>query len=80
MKEKIEMVELLGFAEKIFTMEFEDVFKAPEAESSETPALHKRKRDKRLEAFEVLRASAYARVRTMEDEITSEVEGRFELH
>ena len=57
-KEKIEMVELLGFAEKIFTMEFEDVFKAPEAESSETPALRKRKRDKRLEAFEILRASA----------------------
>ena len=56
-KTKIEMEELLGFVEKIFTMDFEDVFKAPEIEASETPALRKRKRDKRLEAFEVLRQS-----------------------
>ena len=79
-KEKIEMVELLGFVEKIFTMDFEDVFKAPEIEASETPALRKRKRYKRLEAFEVLRISAHVRVRSIEEDVTSEVEGRFELH
>ena len=50
-KTKIEMEELLGFVEKIFTMDFEDVFKAPEIESSETPALRKRKRDKHLKGF-----------------------------
>ena len=79
-KTKIEMEELLGFVERIFTMDFEDVFKAPEIEASETPAHRKRKRDKRLEAFEVLRISAHVRVRSIEEDVTSEVEGRFELH
>ena len=74
-KTKIEMEELLVFLERIFTMDFEDVFKVPEIESADTPALHKRKRDKRLEAFEVLRISAHARVRSIEKDVSSEVEG-----
>ena len=76
----IDMEELLGFLEKIFTMDFEDVFTAPEIESSETPALRKRKRDKCLKAFEVLRVAAHERVRAIEEDIHNEVEGRFELH
>ena len=79
-KTKIEMEELLGFVEKIFTMDFEDIFKAPEIDSYETPALQKRKRDKHLEAFEVLRVAAHERVRAIEEDIHNEVEGRFELH
>ena len=63
------MEELLGFVEKIFTMDFEDVFTAPEIESSQTQALRKRKRDKRLEAFEVLRVAAHERVRAIEEDI-----------
>ena len=42
--------------------------------------MKKSKRDKRLEAFEVLRAASNARVISMEDDICVEVEGRYELH
>ena len=61
-------------------MDFDDVFKVPEIESAETQVMKKRKRDKRLEAFEVLRVAANARVRSMEEDICVEVEGRYELH
>ena len=49
-------------------MDFDDVFTTPEVESEET------------QAFEVLREAAHERVRAMEEDIYSEVEGRYELH
>ena len=61
-------------------MEFDEVFTLPKIESAETPAMMKRKRDKHVEAFEVLRVAANARVRSIEEDIYSEVEGRYELH
>ena len=64
----------------IYKMVFDDVFTAPEIESAETQAMKKRKRDKHLKAFEVLRVAANARVRSMEEDICAEVEGRYELH
>ena len=79
-KNKIEMEELLAFAEKMFTMDFEDVFKIPVIKDDDTITLRKRKREKRLEAFEVLKVAAYARVRSIEEDISSEVEARFELY
>ena len=42
--------------------------------------MKKRKRDKHLKAFEVLRVAANARVRSMEEDICAEVKGRYELH
>ena len=36
-------------------MDFDDVFTIPEVEAAESHVIKKRKRDKRLEAFEVLR-------------------------
>ena len=66
--------------ETIFKMDFNDVFRVPEIEATETQGIKKRKRDKRLEAFEILRAAANARVRSMEEDICVEVEGRYELH
>ena len=79
-KYKIEMEELLAFAEKIFTINFEQVFKVPIIEGDETVAQRKRKRERRLEAFEILKVAAYSRVRSMKEEVTAEVEARFELH
>ena len=72
-KYKIEMEEILAFAEKIFQIDFEQVFRIPTIEGDETAPLRKRKREKRLEAFEVLKVAAYARVRSMEEEVTAEV-------
>ena len=74
------MEEILAFTEKIFQIDFEQVFRIPTIEGDETATLRKRKREKRLEAFEVLKVAAYARVRSMEEEVTAEVEARFELH
>ena len=70
----------MPFTEKIFQMDFEQVFRIPTIENDNTPALRKRKREKRREAFEVIKLAAYARVRSMEEEVTAEVEARFELH
>ena len=61
-------------------MKFDSVFTTPKVEAAETQAQKKRKRDKCLEVFEILREAAHERVRAMEDDITGEVEGRFELH
>ena len=66
--------------EKIYRMDFDDVFTVPEIVSAETLAMRKRKRDKCLKVFEVVRVAANARVRSIEEDIYSEVEGRFELH
>ena len=66
-KYKIEMEEMLPFAEKIYGITFEQVFKIPTIEAEETDAMKKRKRGRRLEAFEILKHAAYARVRSMDN-------------
>ena len=70
----------MPFAEKIFQIDFQDVFKIPAIKNDDTPALRKRKRENRLEAFEVIKLAAYARVMSLEEEVTAEVEARYELH
>ena len=74
------MEEILPFAKKIYDIDFEKVFKVPTIEAEETDAQRKRKRLRRLEAFEVLKVAVYSRVRSMEEEVSAEVEARFELH
>ena len=61
-------------------MEFDFVFTTPEVEASEIQALKKRKRDKHLEVFEILKDAAHERIRAMEEDIYGEVESRFENH
>ena len=68
------------FIPKMFQIDFDDVFKIPIIEGDETAALRKCKREKRLEAFKVLKVAAYARVRSIEEEVSDEVEAPFELH
>ena len=70
----------MPFAEKIYGINFEQVFKIPTVEDKETDAKRKRKRGRRLEAFEILKMAAYSRVRSMEEEVSAEVEACFELH
>ena len=61
-------------------MEFDTIFTVPEVEASETAAQKKRKRDKRLEVFEMLREASHDRIRFMEEEIYEELESRFKKH
>ena len=53
-------------------MEFDSVFTTSKVEAAETQALKKRKRDKHLEAFEILREAAHERIRAMEEDIYGE--------
>ena len=66
-KYKIEVEEILPFAEKIYGIDFEQVFKIPAIEIDESYVQKKRKRLRRLEAFEVLKLAAYSKVRSMEE-------------
>ena len=74
------MEEILPFAEKIYGIDFEQVFKVPATEIDESDVQKKRKRLRRLEAFEILKLAAYSKVRSMEEEVSNEVEARFKLH
>merc|ERR1711867_157157 len=79
-KYKIEMEEMLPFTEKIYGITFDQVFSLPTIEAEETDAMKKRKRGMRLEAFEILKHAAYAKVREVADEVTAEIEARYEIH
>ena len=79
-KTKVDIEELIRFVKTIYKMEFDTVFTVPEVEASETAALKKRKWDKYLKAFEILREAAHGRIRYIEEDIYGEVESRFENH
>ena len=53
-KHKVEIEEILPFAEKIYGITFDQVFSPPTIEDEETEAMKKGKRGRRLEAFEIL--------------------------
>merc|ERR1712237_233578 len=73
-KHKIEIEEILPFAEKIYGITFDQVFNLPTIEAEETDGMKKRKRGRRLEAFEILKQAAFERVRLLDDEVIPEVE------
>ena len=79
-KFRIEAEELLSLAQKIYDVEFETVFKLPANEAEDAESTKKRKRIKRQECFESLKSLAFARVRTLEEEVMNEVETRYEVH
>ena len=79
-KFKIEMEEMLPFTEKIYGIKFDQVFGLPTIETDKTDAMKKRKRGRRLEAFEILKHAAFAKVRELDDEVTAEIEARYELY
>ena len=64
----------------MFVSCIEQVFKISTIEAEETDAQRKKKRLRRLEAFEVLKVAVCSRVRSLEEEVSTEVEARFELH
>ena len=80
-KFRIKAEELLPIAEKMYDIDFEKVFKIPANEVEEADVTKKRKRLKRQEAFEILKLNAFTKVRTLEEEVSNEVEVWYEpLH
>merc|ERR1712089_10081 len=79
-KHKVEIEEILPFTKKIYGITFNQVFSPPTIEDEETDAMKKRKRGRRLEAFEILKQAAFERVALLDDEVIPEVEARYELH
>ena len=79
-KFRIEAEELLSLAQKIYDVEFETVFKLPANEAEDAESTKKRKRIRRQECFEALKLLAFARVRTVKEEVMNEVETRYEVH
>ena len=71
---------MLPFTEKIYGIKFDQVFSLPTIEAEETDAMKKRKRGRRLEAFEILKHAAYAKVREVDDEVTAEIEAWYEMY
>ena len=79
-KFKIETEELLSVAQKINDVQFDVVFKLPANEVEDGETIKKRKRKNRKECFESLKSLAFERVRTLEEEVSNEVETRYEVH
>ena len=79
-KYKLEMEEMLPFTERIYGIKFDQVFSLPTIEAEETDAMKKRKRGRRLEAFEILKLAAFDKVRELDNEVTAEIEARYELY
>ena len=70
-KFKLEMEEMLPFTERVYGIKFDQVFSLPTVESEETDAMKKRKRGRRLEAFEKLKLAAFDKVRERDNEVTA---------
>ena len=79
-KFKIEMEEMLPFTERIYGIKFDQVFCLPTIEADETDAMKKHKRGRHLEAFEILKHAAFDKVRELDNEVTAEIEARYELY
>merc|ERR1712120_102403 len=74
------MVEMLPFTERVYGVKFDQVFSLPTIESEETDAMKKRKRGRRLDAFEKLKLAAFDKVRELDNNVTAEIESRYELY
>ena len=79
-KHKLEMVEMLPFTERVYGVTFDQVFSLPTAEQEETDAMRKRKRLRRVDAFEKLRLLAFDKVRELDNNVTVEIEERYEWY